>query len=153
MAAKALVVEGGIEIAVPPQFVFEVLADPARWFNIDPTLIDVAPRERLALGTTGTMRNRRGPGLNATATWTTIELIPDSRLVQRVVGFGYELTEAVTLAVDTLGTRVAVVDTVVPTSFAGRIMVAMSRGIIERDLRARLGRLKGFIETGAAGQS
>ena len=70
-------------VAAPPQHVFEALADPATWFIIDPTLVDVNPRERLALGTTGTMRNRRGP-LTATATWTTTELIPGARLVQHL---------------------------------------------------------------------
>lgn len=103
---------------------FEALADPATWFIIDPSLVDVNPRERLALGTTGTMRNRRGPGLTATATWTTTELIPGARLVQRLKGFGYELTESVTLAVDTLGTQVTVVDSVIPTSLAGRLAAA-----------------------------
>ena len=36
----------------------------------------------------------------------------------------------------------------VPTSIVGRVMVAMSGGIIERDLTARLGRLKAMLETG-----
>ena len=61
------------------------LADPATWFIIDPTLVDVNPRERLALGTTGTMRNRRS-ALTATVTWTTTELVPDARLVQHTQG-------------------------------------------------------------------
>jgi len=144
---QPLVVEGRASVAAPPQHVFEALADPATWFIIDPTLVDVNPRERLAIGTTGTMRNRRGPGLTATVTWTTTELIPGARLVQHLKGFGYELTESVTLAVDTLGTQVTVVDSVIPTSLAGRLMVAMSRGIMERDLQARFVRLKALLET------
>jgi uncharacterized protein YndB with AHSA1/START domain len=152
MATQPLVIEGRASVAAPPQDVFEALADPATWFIIDPTLVDVSPRERLALGTTGTMRNRRGPGLTATVTWTTTELIPGARLVQHLEGFGYELTESVTLSVDTLGTQVTVVDSLIPTSFAGRLMVAMSRGIMERDLQARFTRLKALLETGVAAE-
>lgn len=152
MAAQPLVIEGRASVAAPPQDVFEALADPATWFIIDPTLVDVNPRERLALGTTGTMRNRRG-GLTATVTWTTTELVPGARLVQHTKGFGYELTESVTLAVDALGTQVTVVDSVIATSFAGRLMVAMSRGILERDLRARFSRLKALLETSVAAEA
>lgn len=152
MAVQPLVIEGWASVAAPPQDVFEVLTDPGTWFSIDPTLVDVNPRERLVLGTTGTMRNRRGPGLTATATWTTTELIPSIRLTQHLKGFGYELTESVTLAEDKLGTEMTVVDSLIPTSLAGRILVALSRGIMERDLQARFARLKVLIETSVAAE-
>jgi uncharacterized protein YndB with AHSA1/START domain len=147
MPPQPLVIQGHVTIAATPQDVFDALADPTTWFRIDPTLVDVTPRERLVLGMTGTMRNRRGPGLTATATWTTTELISGARLVQQLHGFGYELTEAVTLELDVLGTRMSVVDSLTPTSLAGRVMVSLSRGIMERDLHARFARLKALLET------
>jgi len=52
MAVQPLVIEGRASVAAPPQDVFEVLTDPGTWFSIDPTLVDVNPRERLVLGTT-----------------------------------------------------------------------------------------------------
>jgi len=152
MSRQPLIIEGHVGIAATPQRVFDVLADPTTWFRIDPTLVDVTPRERLVLGMTGTMRNRRGPGLIATATWTTTELISGARLVQQLTGFGYELTEAVTLEPDALGTRMSVVDSLTPTSLAGRAMVALSRGVMERDLHARFRRLKALLETSAAAE-
>jgi hypothetical protein len=42
---------------------------------------------------------------------------------------------------------VTVVDSVIATSFPGRLMVAMSRGIMERDLQARFARLKALLES------
>jgi hypothetical protein len=146
MPGRPMVIEGRVAIGATPQRVFDVLADPATWFRIDPTLVDVTPRERLVVGTSGTMRNRRGPGLVATATWTTTELIPGARLVQQLQGFGYELTEAVALEPHTVGTQMSVVDSLTPTSLAGRLMVALSRGVMERDLQTRFARLKALLE-------
>ena len=145
-----MIIEDRIAIGVPPQRVFDVLADPATWFVIDPTLVDVTPREPITLGSTGTMRNRRGPGFTAKVSWTTVEFVPGARLVQHLRGSGYELSEAVVLSVDGLGTQMTVVDTLVPTSLAGRLMVSLSRGIMERDLASRCARLKALLEAGEA---
>jgi hypothetical protein len=45
--------------------------------------------------------------------------------------------------------RGADVDRVWPTSVAGRVLVALSGGIMRRDLRARSARLKALLEAGA----
>ena len=145
-----MIIERRIGLEAEPQRVFDVLVDPATWFTIDPTLVDVSPRERITLGSSGTMRNRRGPGMTATVRWTTTELEPGVRLTQHLIGMGYELTESVELSAGSPGTQMAVVDTLVPTSFAGRVMVALSRGIMERDLASRFERLRALLESPVA---
>jgi hypothetical protein len=141
-----VVIRQTVQIAASPQRIFDVLVDPAAWFELDPTLVDVQPRDRLSIGATGTFRNRRGPGLVATAAWTTTELVPGQRVTQHLRGFGYELTEAVSLTANATGTEMSVVDTLWPTSLAGRLMVAFSRGIMERDLTTRFARLKALMQ-------
>lgn len=128
-----MIIQAEISIAADRHHVFDALADPATWFTIDPTLIDVTPRTPLTLGAIGTMRNRRGPGMVATASWRTTELEPGARLTQYLAGMGYELWETVELVSDGDGTHLTVIDTLVPTSILGRLMVAFSRGIMERD--------------------
>ena len=59
---------------------------------------------------------------------------------------GYELTESVQLTAVDGGTDMHVVITLLPTSLGGRAFVAMSRGIVERDLRARSQRLRALLE-------
>ena len=140
-----MIIEGHAIVAATPEQVFAVLVNPETWFQIDPTLVEVTPRTPIVLGATGTMRNRRA-GIVATVTWTTTGLVPGELLVQHTRGFGYELTESVTLAPAGAGTEMTVVDTVAPTSIAGRLMVATSRGILERDLRSRFTRLQALLE-------
>ena len=63
-----------------------------------------------------------------------------------VRGSGYQLRETVTFAATSTGTIVSVMDNLTPTSLVGRVMVAMSGRIIDRDLNARLARLKAMLE-------
>ena len=142
-----MIIEGRITVAALPERVFSILVDPTTWFEIDPTLIEVTPRERVVLGATGTMRNRRGPGIVATVRWTTTEYVAGRCLSQHLRGFGYELTESIDLVPVASGTEMTVVDTLVPTSIAGRMMVAASRGIMERDLRSRFARLQALLDS------
>jgi len=144
-----MIIEGRSTISAPPDHVFALLIDPATWFQIDPTLVDVTPRDPIVLGSTGTMRNRRA-GFVASATWTTTEFVPGVRLVQATRGRGYELTESIDLAASGTGTEMTDVITLVPTSIVGRLMVATSKGILERDLRSRFTRLQELIETTSA---
>lgn len=141
-----MIVRVEAEIGAPPMAVFDALADPATWFTIDPTLVAVTPSSPLQLGASGTTRNRRGPGMVVTALWRTTEFEPGARLTQSLVGMGYELSESVEFARTTDGTHLTVTDTLVPTSIVGRLMVAFSRGILERDARARCARLKVLLE-------
>ena len=85
-------------------------------------------------------------GMTAKATWTTTEFEPPIRVTQYLRGMGYELTESVRLTAVDGGTDMHVVDTLLPTSLGGRVFVAMSRGIMKRDLRARSQRLKAILE-------
>jgi len=141
-----LIIQAQISIAADRHRVFHALANPATWFAIDPTLIDATPRTPLTMGATGTMRNRRGPGMTATVSWRTTELESGARLTQYLVGLGYEVWETVELEPDTGGTHLTVIDTLVRTSIVGRLMVAFSCGIMERDARARCAKLKALLE-------
>ncbi len=91
----------------------------------------------------GTMRRRAGLGLTVTTAWENIELTPGASIEKLITGFGYELREKVTLTADPLGTQVAVVDELIPTSLVGRAMVAMSRRFLQRDLGARFDAAEG----------
>lgn len=153
MSARALIVKGQVGIARPPQEVYDVLADPAAWFALDDALVDVTPRAALTPGMTGTMRRRAGLGLTLTTAWENTELTPGSSIENLITGFGYELREKVTLTADPLGTQVAVVDELIPTSLVGRAMVAMSRRFLQRDLGARFERLKETVEAPPATKS
>jgi hypothetical protein len=93
------------------------------------------------------MRRRVGPGLKVTTAWKNTALMPGVRIEMLDTGFGYELHESVVLSGDPVGTRVTVVDTLRPTSLIGRVMVASSRRIIQRDLDARLASLKSLLES------
>ena len=146
MAAGALIVEGRIEIARPPQEVFDVLADPRKWSSFDAALVDVEPREPLTHGARGTIRRRAGMGMIVRTAWENTDFVPGTRLENLIRGFGYELRETVDLAASPGGTDVTIVDALAPTSLIGRAMVALSRGFIERDLRARSAQLKSTLE-------
>ena len=145
-----MIIEWRIRIDVPAQRVYDLLVDPEAWFRFDPTLVDVSPRTPLFVGSTGTLRNRRGPGFVATASWTTTELVPGERITQHLRGSGYEMTESVTLEAGGEGTTMVVIDEVWPTSLPGRLMVATARGIMRRDMTSRSALLKSEAEAGAS---
>lgn len=107
--------ERATRIAAPAEAVFEFLADPTRWVEYDPTLVEVTPTDRLVVGATGIVRNRR-MGMTAKGTWTTTELEPAARVRQVLRGIGYELTESVRLTAVDGGTDMHVVNTLLPTS-------------------------------------
>jgi hypothetical protein len=142
-----VIVSGEVAIARSPQEIFDVLADPTAWFTIDEALVDVQPRERLVPGVSGTMRRRVGPGLKVTTAWENTALRPGVRIEMLITGFGYELHESVVLSGDPAGTRVTVVDALSPTSLIGRVMVAASRRIVQRDLDTRFAKLKSMLES------
>ncbi len=143
-----MIVERRIEIGRPPEAVFDVLADPTTWATHDPALVDVQPRDRLVHGATGAMRRRVGFGMAVTTSWENTKYQPGACLEMLIRGSGYELRERVDFVPTPTGTTVTVIDDLVPTSLVGRAMVAMSGRIIERDLNARLGRLKAMLEAG-----
>jgi hypothetical protein len=141
-----------VTIRSTPQRVYDVLVDLTTWPTLDPTLLEMTPRDPLAIGSHGTMVNRRAGGMRITTAWDIVELIPGSRYKVRIVGRGYELVETVDLASADGGTTIAVNDDLWSTSLSGRIMVPMSTGIIRRDLERRLGRLKEMLESPPDGQ-
>ena len=97
------------------------------------------------------MRRRVGLGLSVKTKWENTVFEPGARLENLITGFGYELRELIVLAVAGRGTHATVTDTLTPTSLIGRAMVALSRGIIERDLQARYAKLKTVLEAGRPG--
>jgi hypothetical protein len=56
------------------------------------------------------------------------------------------MTETAELKAIPTGTRARFVDRVWPTTLPGRLLVALSGGIMRRDLRARAARLKALLE-------
>lgn len=64
-----------------------------------------------------------------------------TRLEVAISGMGYAMTEAAELEAIPTGTRARFVDRVWPTTLPGRLLVALSGGIVRLDLRARAGRL------------
>jgi hypothetical protein len=144
-----LSIDRRVWLASTPQGVFDVLKDPRNWFLLDTALVDVSPRDPIVGGAAGTMRHHRGPGMNVTTSWENIAFEPGVQLDNRVIGPGYKLTESVSLEAAGSGTQMTVVDAVVSTSFFGRLMIAFSRRIMERDLRTRCANLKMLVETAA----
>lgn len=135
------------DILRPPRDVFDLIADPASFKRIDPAMIDFGPPGPLAAGRTGWFRHRRG-GMIARTTFSVIEFDPPHRLVVEIAGMGYGMTEAAILEASGDGTHATFIDRVWPTSLLGRVMVALSGGIMRRDLRARAERLRSILEPG-----
>ena len=130
-----------------PEVVFGLLADTASFRLVDRALVEVAPEGTLTTGMTGHFVHRRG-GLPARTTWRVTKAEAPHRLAVEIRGMGYAMTEAAELEPIATGTRARFVDRVWPTSLPGRLLVALSRGIMTRDLRARSARLKEVLEGG-----
>lgn len=84
--------------------------------------------------------------MTARTTWTVTTFEPPHRLVVEITGPGYGMTEEAALEATAGGTSARFVDRVWPTSLPGRVMVALSGGIMRRDLRARADRLRRLLE-------
>jgi len=120
--------------------VFGFLTDPAKFGVVDHALVSVEPMTPMALGTAGRMTHRRG-GMTARTTWRVTAFEPPRALTVAIVGSGYEMTESAELEAVPGGTSIRFVDRVWPTSLPGRLLVALSGGIMRRDLKARSERL------------
>jgi hypothetical protein len=138
-------IESTLELTRPPDEVFDYLADTRSFKEVDAALVEFEPQGRLEYGMTGRFLHRRN-GLPARSTWHVIELDAPRRLSVEIRGMGYGMTEAADLEATPSGTRVRFVDRVWPTSLAGRVMVALSGGVMRRDLRARAERLRAILE-------
>ena len=138
-------IESTLELTRPPGEVFDCLADTRSFKEVDAALVEFGPQGRLQYGMTGRFLHRRN-GLPARSTWQVIELDAPRRLSVEIRGMGYGMIEEADLEATPSGTRVRFVDRLWPTSFAGRVMVAVSGGIMRRDLRARADRLKAVLE-------
>ena len=135
------------DIARPPGDVFDLIADPASFKRVDPAMVDFGLSGPLAAGSTGWFRHRRG-GMTARTTFKVTEFDPPHRFVVEIAGMGYGMTEAAILEATVDGTHARFVDRVWPTSLPGRVLVALSGGIMRRDLRARAARLGQILEAG-----
>ena len=134
-----------IEIARQPEEVFDFLIDTDSFRVVDPALVSYTPPGVMRLGVTGTFVHRRR-GMIARSTWSVEELERPWRLRVAVRGTGYAMEEAASLAATSAGTRVTFVDSVRSTSALGRLMVAVSTGIMRRDLIERAARLGSALE-------
>lgn len=126
--------------------VFALLVDPESFRAVDPALVDYGPKGPLTEGSTGWFKHRRG-GMTAKTTWRVTELVAPSRVEVAISGMGYGMTEAAVLEETATGTRARFVDRVWPTNLPGRLLVALSGGIMRRDLQARAARLAALLES------
>ena len=134
-----------LDLARPPEDVFALLTDTTHFRLVDPALVDFGPVGPLAAGGTGWFKHRRG-GMTARTTFLVTALDAPRRLEVAITGMGYQMTEAAALEATPAGTRARFVDRVWPTSLPGQLLVALSGGIMRRDLRARAARLKKLLE-------
>lgn len=143
--------EGGFELSteldIPrePAEVFGFLIDTESFRLVDPALVAYGPVGPLRPGRSGWFKHRRG-GMTARSTWTVTDFDAPTRLVVEIQGTGYGMTEAARLEAAPGGTHVTFIDRVWPTSLAGRLLVALSGGIMRRDLAKRAGLLKVALE-------
>ena len=138
-----------LDLARPPEAVFELLIDTEQFRAVDPALVDHGPRGRLAATSEGWFRHRRG-GLTARTTYRVTAFEAPRRLEVSISGMGYGMTESAVLEATATGTKARFVDRVWPTTLPGRLLVALSGGIMRRDLEARSARLRALLERGAA---
>lgn len=134
-----------IEVARSPEAVFDFLVDTESFRVIDRALVSFEPGGLMHVGLRGSFVHRRG-GMTARSTWEVIELERPSRIRVAVRGSGYELDEVATLTAVGSGTLASFLNVVRPTTFAGRVMVTLSGGIMRRDLGRRAGLLKAALE-------
>lgn len=134
-----------LDITRPPAQVFAFLTSAEGLRAVDPALIDYGPLGPIAAGGAGWFKHRRG-GMTARTTWAVTAFEEARRLEVAISGMGYAMTESAALEATATGTRARFVDRVWPTSLPGRLLVALSGGIMRRDLRARSARLKALLE-------
>jgi uncharacterized protein YndB with AHSA1/START domain len=134
-----------LDLSRPPGSVFDLIADPGSFKRVDPAMVDFGPPGPLVEGSTGWFRHRRGP-VTARTTFTVTALEAPRHIEVEIAGMGYGMTESATLEATLSGTHATFVDRVWPTTLAGRALVALSAGIMRRDLRARSARLQALLE-------
>jgi carbon monoxide dehydrogenase subunit G len=134
-----------LDVARPPEDVFAMLIDSNQFRRVDPALIDFDLSGPLTAGSTGWFKHRRG-GMTARTTFRVSSFDPPVRLEVAISGMGYAMTESADLEATPTGTRARFTDRVWPTSLPGRLLVALSGGIMRRDLRDRAARLKALLE-------
>ena len=134
-----------LEIGRAPGDVFAFLTSAEGLRAVDPALVDYGPPGPLTAGGQGWFKHRRG-GMTANTTWRVTAFEAPTRLGVAISGMGYAMTESAELEATPMGTRARFVDRVWPTSLPGRLLVALSSGIMRRDLRARADRLRRLLE-------
>ena len=145
MPEKGFSLSSELDIGRAPADVFDFLADIDSFRLVDPALVECEPTGRLTEGLSGRFTHRRA-GMMARTTWRVTEFEPPTTLEVAIRGAGYEMTERANLEPMGTGARATFVDRVWPTSIPGRFLVALSGGIMRRDLRARAARLKELLE-------
>lgn len=134
-----------LDVARPPGDVFAFLTSAEGLRAVDPALVDYGPPGPITAGGEGWFKHRRF-GMTANTTWRVTAFEPPTRLEVAIYGMGYGMTESAEMETTAAGTRARFVDRVWPTTLPGRLMVALSGGIMRRDLRARAARLKVILE-------
>jgi polyketide cyclase/dehydrase/lipid transport protein len=139
-----------IDLPREPGAVFAFLISPEGLHGVDPALVDYGPPGAITAGGSGWFKHRRG-GMTARTTFRVNLFEPPHRLEVQISGMGYGLAETAELEATQTGTRARFVDRVWPTSLPGRLFVALSGGILRRDLQARSARLRRLLEEPSPG--
>lgn len=104
----------------------------------------------MAQGSSGSLSHRRS-GTEKTQ-WEVTAFQAPANFEVLITGLGYTLRETVTVDATDGGVRMSITDVLLPTSLVGRLIVALSGGIVHRDLKARSARLKAQLEADESGQ-
>ncbi|MFN8187207.1 MAG: SRPBCC family protein [Gaiellales bacterium] len=143
------VVTTTVEIARPPEAVFDAMTDTDVWLAISPELVAVEPRGRITQGATGTMTRKQGRK-TVTGTWEIVELTPGQGMAMRGRDPGSEMSERV--ALEPLGdgrTRMTSTAEFRATSGAMRVLLPLMTPWIRRSFRRNYVALKAHVEAQA----
>jgi hypothetical protein len=148
MPDAAIEVSTELDVRRAQAEVFAFLVDTESFRQVDEALVDYGPVGQLAPGMSGWFKHRRGV-MTARTTWTVTDFEVPSRVVVAIKGMGYAMTETARLEATPGGTHVTFVDRVWPTSLPGRLLVALSGGIMRRDLAKRARLMQAVLQRGA----
>ena len=143
-----MILSADVTIARPPDDVFAYLADSSNWTSIDETLMSIEPSEPLDLGSSGWSRSQR-TGLKVRTEWEITAFEPTRRFEVLITGPGYTMRETMVFDAISAGTRAGITDELRPTSFTGRLLVALAKRPVKTSLHARKLRLKELVEDAA----
>jgi hypothetical protein len=142
-----------IEMAVPPQFAFDFLADPSTAAVIDPAVVEYRPdTDPMALGTRNYIRFKMW-GLPLTVTSLVTEWEPGSRMILENVKPSRPTRAIATHSFDTTGSgcRYTWSMEMVRTGLGGGLLARLFCRFMQKNAQAQQVRFKAEVERRYAG--